>query len=102
KQLEANFDVILTGHEHDATWQTRHGENGERNEYIEGGLLQDSKHPKFSAFNAIVIETTALKEKFTRFSWDGSMYAPANAALNAPSSDWTDLQVNRLRQRGHY
>jgi len=104
KALEANFDIILTGHEHDGTWHVRRGEGGECNEYIEGGVLQESKHPATSAFNVLVIDTTTTQQSFARYSWDGSRYVPVTpqGAVDGHERVWTDLQVNRLRQRGRY
>jgi len=101
KRVEQVADLILTGHEHDATRRTQQGERGERNTYIEGGALYDCEDQSRSVFNSFVIDTTLKKQKFTRMVWNGERYA---SSVELPQGNegaglsWEELQVNRLRQ----
>ena len=89
RNVEGVANIILTGHEHDADWQIRQGPTGQRNLYIEGGVLQAHDDPDHSTFNAVCVDSDQSKQKVVSFSWDGSRYTPEEGA-------WEDLQVNRL------
>ncbi len=105
KRIEAEADIILTGHEHDATMRTQQLSTGERNTYVEGGALQTSDDPHHSVFNAFVPDLTRRKQKMLRLSWDGSRYCPLGIRQGAEDESgppWEDLQVARLRSRGQF
>lgn len=95
KHVEEASDVILTGHEHDQTYSLRSGTGGEKNQYIEGGVLQESWDESISTFNALLVDLDAKKQKFFHFGWDGEMYVPT---LGSDES-WDELQVNKLLAR---
>lgn len=95
KHVEEASDVILTGHEHDQTHTVRSGAAGEKNQYIEGGVLQESWDESVSTFNALLVDLEAGKQKFFHFGWDGDMYVPT---LGSDGS-WDELQVNKLLAR---
>lgn len=105
KRIEATADLILSGHEHDATRRTQAVSTGESNEYVEGGVLQDSADPTVSTFNAFVLDITGRKQKATEFTWDGVRYVPLGVDGDAGddfSLEWEDLQVARLRARDSF
>ena len=105
KRIEAVTDLILTGHEHDATRRSHDGGKGERNLYLEGGALQDPEDLTASAFNAIVLDTNTRKQKFVQLAWDGELYVPAGvtiAGAEGAGLSWEDFQGNILRQRGRF
>ena len=95
KHVEETSDVILTGHEHDQVHTVRSGATGEKNQYIEGGVLQESWDDSVSTFNALLVDLEAKKQKFYHFGWDGEMYVPT---LGHDES-WDELQVNGLLAR---
>ncbi|MBA2527869.1 MAG: metallophosphoesterase [Pyrinomonadaceae bacterium] len=97
KHAENVSDIILTGHEHEQTRHARVGAEGERNLYIEGGVLQETGDESVSTFNALVLdlEQEEGKQKFFHFSWNGEMYVPVAGS----SEEWEDLQVNKLLER---
>lgn len=97
KHAEGVSDIILTGHEHEQTRRTNIGVEGERNLYIEGGVLQETGNASVSTFNALVLDLAPQKGKqqFFHFSWNGEMYVPVAGS----SEEWEDLQVNRLLER---
>lgn len=100
-RLESVADIVLTGHEHghDSRVQTRN--TGERNTYIEGGILQSTSNMEQSVFNAILIDTVREKQKIGTFSWDGSLYR--NTRAQTLSEDkWEEFQINRLRTHGQF
>jgi hypothetical protein len=95
KHVEAVSDVILTGHEHDPTYQVRSGVSGEKNQYIEGGVLQGSLDEAMSTFNVLLLDLETKKQKFFTVEWDGEMYVPTLGS----DEDWNELQVNKLLAR---
>ena len=95
KHVEETSDVILTGHEHDQAHTVRSGATGEKNQYIEGGVLQESWDESVSTFNALLVDLEAKKQKFYHFGWDGEMYVPTLG----PDENWDQLQVNGLLAR---
>ncbi len=95
KHLEEASDIILTGHEHDQTYRVRSGIRGEKNQYIEGGVLQESSDESVSTFNALLVNLEEKKQKFFHFAWDSEMYVPTESSVN----NWDELQVNKLLAR---
>lgn len=95
KHVEEVSDVILTGHEHDQTYRVRSGAGGEKNQYIEGGVLQESWHESVSTFNALLLDLESKKQKFFHFEWYGDMYVPTLGS----DENWDELQVNKLLAR---
>ena len=95
RKVEGVANIILTGHEHDAEWRIRQGPTGQRNLYLEGGILQAHDNPDHSTFNAVLVDTDNSRQKVVPFAWDGSRYVPDEGA-------WEDLQGNRLRGMGRY
>ncbi|NOT97056.1 MAG: hypothetical protein HOP00_12220 [Nitrospira sp.] len=101
KRIEEVADLVLTGHEHDATRRTQQSEKGGRNTYIEGGALHDAEDQASSIFNAFVIDTDLKKQKFVRLLWDGEKYSPSVAfpqGKDGAGLAWEEFQINRLRQ----
>ncbi len=84
KLLEESSDIILTGHEHSASTYTKTGLTGEKNEYIEGGVLQENTDPSSSGFNAIVIDIDAESQEIHTFVWDGDLYECVNEVVPQP------------------
>lgn len=102
KRVEAVADLILTGHEHDASSRAQQVSTGERNLYVEAGALQDSSSPGDSTFNAFVLDLAARKQKMARFVWEGERYVllgGSDAAGDGFGLVWDDFQVSRLRGR---
>jgi hypothetical protein len=95
KHVEEASDIILTGHEHDQTYTVRSGATGEKNQYIEGGVLQESWDESVSTFNTLLVDLEAEKQKFFHFGWDGEMYVPTRGS----DESWDELQVNKLLAR---
>jgi predicted MPP superfamily phosphohydrolase len=105
KRVEEVADLILTGHEHDATLRTQQARTGEVNTYVEGGALQDSYDPAASTFNAFVLDLAAHRQKFARFVWNGTRYVLAGQTRednDGAGLTWEEYQVNRLRARGQF
>lgn len=92
RKLEAVSDIILTGHEHEESRRTQVVGTGETNQFIEGGALQ-TDNPAESEFNCLVVDTASRQQRFFRFSWADTMYAPTH------EGEWEAFQVNRLRAR---
>lgn len=97
ERVEAESDIILTGHEHDGSWSMHAGERGERNQYIEAGALQESEDPSSSSFNALVIETENQEQKLRRYIWDTDQYRP-----EYQTEEWEPLQVNQFHRHSDF
>ena len=67
--LEETSDIIITGHEHEADQYIRHQLSGEQSEYVEGGVLQDTKNPNISEFNILEIDIDTETQTIHRFKW---------------------------------
>jgi calcineurin-like phosphoesterase family protein len=79
--LEEISDVILTGHEHSASTYVKTGLTGEQNEYIEGGVLQESNDPTTSSFNLVVVDLDKQSQEIHHFEWNGELYELANEVV---------------------
>lgn len=73
--LEDNADLILTGHEHVPGAFGKRADTGEQNEYVEGGVLQESGQPDVSSFNVVLFDTAQGQLQTHRFVWAGDHYA---------------------------
>ncbi|MGH9343414.1 MAG: metallophosphoesterase [Terriglobia bacterium] len=92
RRIERTADLIMTGHEHVQERRSQLLRTGERNEYIEGGVLQESGDSEQSTFSVLVLDTVAKRQQCHDYVWREDMYAPSSAKL-----EWEELQVNRLR-----
>ena len=102
-RVRQTADVILTGHEHEASYGIHLGEQDERNQYIEGGPLQDSYGELPSAFNALVLDTARSRQKVARFAWNGRQYVLAGGGHGGDDGAglaWEEFPVNRSRLLG--
>jgi hypothetical protein len=104
KRIEKIADLVLTGHEHDASYRTQQNSGGERQTYVEGGALQETDRNAISSFNAFLLDTTLRKQKYVQFSWEGAIYSPRKDGLTDEGGEaaWVDFQGNRIRQRGRF
>jgi len=96
-EVEATSDIILTGHEHEGDFYRRDRVTGERTEYLEGLVLQDSANPQISLFNVLVIDLDELTQEVHTFSWGRSgRYEPQGIPL------CIDFQRNRYRLQNEF
>lgn len=93
RALEGAADIILTGHEHEHTRRTQYVATGERNEFIEGGVLGDREDSTKSAFNLLLIDSESRQQRFYHFSFRDGMYQPVGGV----EPEWEQLQVPALR-----
>jgi len=84
RYLENTSDVILTGHEHIPGFSSKQTYPGPNNEYLEGGVLQESSRPDDSTFNILQIDLDTSTQITETFSWNKNerMYrSPTEPAL---------------------
>ena len=94
RALEGSADIILTGHEHVHSRWIQTVANGERNEFIEGGLLSDSRGDGHaSAFNLILLDLETAQQRVVHFVWEEDKYIP----IGDTEPEWEALQVKALR-----
>jgi Calcineurin-like phosphoesterase len=65
--VEANSDVVLTGHEHLTGAYTKENVTGERLEYIEGAVLQ-TKADSHTGFNVVLCNAADKVQKLCNFA----------------------------------
>lgn len=85
RYLEATSDLILTGHEHVPGFFSKQRHPGSNNEFIEGGVLQESGQPDLSSFNVIRIAMDASSQSTEYFSWSthDAMYRSSETSQSA-------------------
>ena len=94
RSLEGFADIILTGHEHVHSRRIQTVPSGERNQFIEGGLLGSGHSGSCpSAFNLILLDLETAQQRFVHFVWDGDKYVPTGDT----EPRWENLQVTALR-----
>ncbi|MEZ5325731.1 MAG: metallophosphoesterase [Verrucomicrobiales bacterium] len=72
--LEESADIILTGHEHVQSQYSRAEDGSSGADYIEGGVLQESKAPETSSFNTIEINLIERRFQVTHWNWEKGKY----------------------------
>lgn len=71
--IEANSDVVMTGHEHDPVVYVKENADSATTQYVEGGVLQ-GKNERDSGFNVIVLDTDAATYEPFICRWTGDIY----------------------------
>lgn len=96
EHVERTSDMILTGHEHVPGRLQVVYESGKNNEYVEGGVLQDSSEPSVSGFNILCVDFKARTHQTIVMSWsaDEGIYL----AQSYPSREFKRNQQLTKRQ----
>lgn len=69
RQLDNIADLVLTGHEHDGNYYEKSRPGNEKNAYLEGAVLQESKLANVSGFNILTIDLSNRQCKITTCKW---------------------------------
>lgn len=102
KCLEDNADLILTGHEHVQGAFGKKTDVGEQNEYLEGGVLQETGQPDASSFNLVIFDTAQGQQQTFRFVWKGDHYEPEGEPFWRPfERNSTNSQSVPVQRRLH-
>ncbi|MGE3807275.1 MAG: metallophosphoesterase, partial [Gemmataceae bacterium] len=96
KCLEDNADLILTGHEHVQGAFSKKTDVGEQNEYLEGGVLQETRQPDVSSFNLVIFDTVQGQQQTFRFIWRGDQYEPEGEPF------WRPFERNKRLTRNQF
>lgn len=82
--LEANCDLLLTGHEHETGVFSKTANTGGDNTYVEGGVLQETGQPSKSTFLVIRIDPAARTQDSITYRYDDSAkrYEPVEDSRN--------------------
>ena len=75
EHVEANADIVLTGHEHCHDRFRKDSLAGYTNEYLEGSPLQGEN----SGFSAIVIDFEHSRQQSVSWHWDNNAYHPGSS-----------------------
>jgi GTPase SAR1 family protein len=81
-ELEANSDLIMTGHEHVSGQYDRSNPNAGTVQYIEGGVLQDDRGS--SSFNVIKLDFAAQQREVVQFELRAHAYVVAQRTGPVP------------------
>jgi UDP-2,3-diacylglucosamine pyrophosphatase LpxH len=92
QMIEFNSNIIITGHEHDASYHETKYLHGETRQYIQGGELQGDKE---STFNTILLDVPNRRMKYTRYTWINSMY-------KSEEFDWADIPRSRALKQDKF
>ncbi len=76
--IEANSDIILTGHEHELDQTSQKHISGTQNEFLNGGRLQCDDDYGESKFQVQLIDTSNNSTQCIQFSWTGGNYTKIN------------------------
>ena len=98
KHIEGISDIILTGHEHDATARTTRIGGQQESTHIEAGALQDSNSNAVSEFNCIIVDTEQRTRAVLPFKWENSKYR----SIYAVDSRWENYEGNVNRKTNEY
>lgn len=98
KAIQFMSDVILTGHEHDATVSMMKINLLQESTHIEAGALQDSENDKTSEFNCILIDDEEHQQAILPFKWDGNLYH----TVYPISSRWAEYHGNAARKANEF
>ncbi|HHT9138208.1 MAG TPA: metallophosphoesterase family protein, partial [Candidatus Wunengus sp. YC60] len=96
KYAEQTSDIILTGHEHDLGQKTQSKITGEKNEYIEGGILQGNVDNKNSEFNVLIVDLKEKKQKVIQYIWKNDFYSEKD------NTDWLPFVRSKFLQKHEF
>jgi hypothetical protein len=96
RYLEDTSDLILTGHEHISGFTSKQTHPGPNNEYLEGGVLQETSRPDDSTFTITHIDLDTFTQTTETFTWN-----PKEGMYRSPSEPTLvrTFQRNQLRLR---
>ena len=94
--LEEHSDIIVTGHEHVSGSYVKRFDSGEQNEYLEGGVLQETGQPSVSSFNVVLFDATASQQQTYQFVFDGTRYIPQGEPY------WRPFERNKRLTRNQF
>jgi hypothetical protein len=91
-QIEANSDLVLTGHEHENELSQRSVDQGPTLSYLEGGVLQESNRPFLCSFNTIRLDFESDARLVKKYFWSEDHFD----VEGTPQSEL--LMLNSLRR----
>ena len=94
--LEDNADLVLTGHEHVPGAYGKRADTGEQNEYLEGGVLQETSQPDTSSFNVVRFDTAQGQQQTHHFVWKVDHYIPQGDPY------WRPFERNKRLTRNQF
>lgn len=97
KYIENSSDVILTGHEHDASIYTKNEVGIGTTEYLEGGVLQEHGQEELSSFNLLIIDLENKKQTKKKLEWNGELFS-----VKYQSENWEDFHRDKIMLRRQY
>lgn len=92
QEIEHTSDIILAGHEHVADAYSKRTIRSERNEYIEGGMLQEDSRGPETGFNILVVDPSVGRVRTSIYSWNQTFYSLAH------NGKWVSLDRSLSRQ----
>lgn len=72
--VDTTSDVVLTGHEHEATYYRKLTHSDSEHDYLEGAVFQESGDPDSSGFNAIAVDFANKTQSVATFAWTNGAF----------------------------
>ncbi len=81
--INSTSNIVMTGHEHThSVTKEAKIDRKDHIEYLEAGVLQDSKDMNCSSFNLLNIDLEDNKQDISEFSWNTNVYAKKHTYCN--------------------
>lgn len=90
--IEQNSNIIITGHEHDASYYEIRYLHRETRQYIPGGVLQGDEK---SVFNTLLLDVLDHRMQYTKYTWQDTLYKPEK-------TDWLEIPPSRALKQDKY
>ncbi len=90
--VEESSDLILTGHEHVPGSFSKEFTHSSRNEFFEGGVLNDSKNSLNSSFNVVLIDFKNRKQKKLFYEFENKICGYKE--IREKSTEWLEFKRN--------
>lgn len=91
--IECYSDIVLTGHEHVATFKQTSDLEKNYTGYFEGGALQ-TENPNESEFSLLLFNLLEGKQKISKYKWSSN----TNKYKEETTLNWSDLRIGRPKK----
>jgi hypothetical protein len=91
--IEANSDLVLTGHEHTSEVASLNINQRANLSYLAGGVLQEKDNPSLCTFNLVRLDFEASSRLIQRYSWSDNHFTILGGAPQPET-----LMVNSVRR----
>ncbi len=98
ESIEKCSDIIFTGHEHEGDYYQKSRGTVQKNEYIEGEVLQEAGESNKSKFHVVLIDLESQCHQISTFSWNKE----ENYYPEEEKSEWVSFNRNSYRLKNTF